>query len=555
MTFRSISKISFRGQLLGIVAIGVFGLALTSAITTAWATSNRTRALMIAQGLQITGNLADQSLLALLYRSEENALKPLKTILSFPDVQRAGILDPAGQSLFMLGDETVGAMPNDPLPGKESPFLLKETASQWHFIAPVYSEDLGEDGDSEEALFYTETSGSELLGYAYVGMGKSTLRNMQFSILSSNTAIAVTFALSLLILMNLGIERMTRPLYELSRVMESAKKETARVRARLKGPKEITDMAAIFNTMMETLEERDQRLREHGNRLQSEVAIRTQELVLARDAALSASRHKSEFLANMSHELRTPLQAIIGYADVAREDLEIDGHDDAVQDLERIIRNSRRLLGLINGILDLAKVEAGRMELHLEPVSIRALIDEACETVRPIMKQNGNLLNAEILDQGGLLQVDREKLLQILLNLLSNAAKFTSNGTVSLDVAVCSRLLAIEVKDTGIGIASDKQELIFEEFRQADGSTTRKFEGTGLGLAITRRFCTLMGGSITMKSEPGEGTAFTLNIPLPIAVAAESPLGRSEENLAASMETEAGPMHDQPAPTGPAGHC
>jgi signal transduction histidine kinase len=531
MSLWRLSQIGFRGKLLGLVALGIFALALTAAMTTAWVTSNRTRALLVAQGLQITGTLADQSLLALLYRSEENALRPLRAMLGFPDVRQAGILDPRGEPLFVLGsDEGAGFG----LPGSElllKPELVRESPDEWLFVAPVYSGDLLAPGDEGTELFNPNalSQGRELLGYASVRMSKQALRALQTHIFWGNISIACTFALGLLLLMNLGIKRMIRPLYRLSRIMEEAKQEGAHVYAQVRGPKEIMHMAEAFNLMMSSLEERDLRLRNHREQLRTEVAIRTRELVEARDAALTANRHKSEFLANMSHELRTPLQAIIGYADLAREDLELEGRDASVADLNRIVHNARRLLAQINNILDLAKVEAGRMELNLEPVRLSLVVEEALETVRPLMLQQGNRIESH-LEGTQDVRIDREKLLQCLLNLLSNAGKFTRDGCVTLVARLDPALLRIDVIDTGIGISTEQQDLIFEEFRQADGSLTRKFEGTGLGLAITRRFCKLMGGDVALVSAPGSGSTFSIRIPLPITECApDSPVSDRDE--------------------------
>ncbi|MDY0270291.1 HAMP domain-containing sensor histidine kinase [Trichloromonas sp.] len=522
MRLRRLSQIGFRGKLLGLVALGIFALALTAAMTTAWVTSNRTQALLVAQGLQITGNLADQSLLALLYRSEENALRPLRAMLGFPDVRQAGIFDPQGSPLFVLGsgsgDGLIFAFPENPT----GPLLARETSEEWLFMAPVFSGDplAAEDAGAELFNPTALALGQEVLGYAGVRMSKQALHALQRHIFWSNISIACTFALGLLLLMNLGIKRMIRPLYRLSRIMEEAKKEGTHVYAQIRGPKEITHMAEAFNLMMSSLEERDRRLRNHREQLRTEVAIRTRELVEARDAALTANRHKSEFLANMSHELRTPLQAIIGYADLVREELEIEGRDTSVADLNRIVHNARRLLAQINNILDLAKVEAGRMELNLQPVRLHLVVEEALETVRPLMLQQGNRLESRLEGAAQELRIDREKLLQCLLNLLSNAGKFTRDGCVTLNARLDPALLRIDVIDTGIGISAEQQELIFEEFRQADGSLTRKFEGTGLGLAITRRFCKLMGGDVGLVSAPGSGSTFSLRIPLPISTPA-----------------------------------
>jgi len=275
--------------------------------------------------------------------------------------------------------------------------------------------------------------------------------------------------------------------------------------------------------MMAVLEERDARLRGQRDLLEQEVAIRTQELVQARDEALLASKHKSEFLANMSHELRTPMNAILGYTEMAIEELEGHGYDELVSDLKRVIKATDQLMSLIDNILDLSKIEAGHMELFLEPVDFRELIQETVDTAQPLIMKNNNELHMEIVnDVGDDLLIDGGKLRQILLNLLSNAAKFTKNGRIDLLAQHDPNSLTFSITDTGIGMTEEQQLHIFEEFRQADMSTTRDYGGTGLGLAISQRFCHMMGGEISLESTPREGSRFAVDIPLPIKVETET---------------------------------
>jgi PAS domain S-box-containing protein len=237
----------------------------------------------------------------------------------------------------------------------------------------------------------------------------------------------------------------------------------------------------------------------------------------ARDAAEAANRAKSTFLANMSHELRTPMNAIIGYSEMLAEDAEDEGHDEMVPDLEKINAAGKHLLALINDILDLSKIEAGRMELFLETFNLRQMLDEAVSTVMPLITKNGNTLETDFAGDLGNVRVDLTKLRQALFNLLSNAAKFTERGTITLGANKRMRddveWLEVSVADTGIGIAQDKLDAVFEEFSQADDSTTRDYGGTGLGLPISRRFCQMMGGDITVSSEIGKGTTFTIELP------------------------------------------
>jgi signal transduction histidine kinase/CheY-like chemotaxis protein/putative methionine-R-sulfoxide reductase with GAF domain len=229
-----------------------------------------------------------------------------------------------------------------------------------------------------------------------------------------------------------------------------------------------------------------------------------------------AGQHKSQFLANMSHELRTPLNAIIGYSEILQEDVADLGQEALVPDLKKIEGAGRHLLGLINDILDLSKVEAGRMDLFLEDVEVVPLLEEVRALIVPLAEKNRNTLELKLADDLGSIRTDRTKLKQSLLNILSNGSKFTENGRLTL---VAERfeadrpMVRFAVSDTGIGMNEEQLGRLFQAFSQADASTTKKYGGTGLGLAISRRFCQLLGGDITVTSRPGEGSTFTIVLP------------------------------------------
>ena len=229
----------------------------------------------------------------------------------------------------------------------------------------------------------------------------------------------------------------------------------------------------------------------------------------------AASRHKSEFLANMSHELRTPLNAIIGFSEVLGERMFGELNDKQAEYVEDILSSGRHLLALINDILDLSKVEAGRMELELSRFDLPAAIGGAVILVRERATRHGLALEVSVDDRLGLFVGDERKIRQVLLNLLSNAVKFTpEGGRIAVRAAPADDAVEISVSDTGIGIAPEDQEAIFQEFRQVGTDYARKREGTGLGLALARRFVDLHGGRLWVKSRPGEGSTFTFTVPV-----------------------------------------
>jgi signal transduction histidine kinase/DNA-binding response OmpR family regulator len=243
-----------------------------------------------------------------------------------------------------------------------------------------------------------------------------------------------------------------------------------------------------------------------------------EEAEAARHQAEAASRTKSAFLANMSHELRTPLNAIIGYSEILREDAQDRGDKASEGDLVKIETAGKHLLGLINDILDLSKIEAGRMDLHLEDVDLNRLLAEVRVLVTPLIDKNGNRLDIEAPADIGVMHVDLVKLKQSLINLLSNAAKFTKDGVIKLAVARHAsdqgrEIFSFAVSDSGIGMNEEQIGRLFQAFTQADASTTRNYGGTGLGLTITRHFCTMLGGDITVESAPGKGSTFTITLP------------------------------------------
>ncbi|HEY0352846.1 MAG TPA: response regulator [Enterovirga sp.] len=257
--------------------------------------------------------------------------------------------------------------------------------------------------------------------------------------------------------------------------------------------------------------------------VEREVERRTRDLAREKDQAEQASAAKSLFLANMSHELRTPLNAIIGYSELLIEENESSGATGASADLRSIQRAGRHLLSLVNDVLDLSKIEAGRMELNEEGVALHGLIHEVVETCRPAAERNGTAL----LFQNNLPELhiltDGTKLRQCLLNLVGNSCKFTKDGTVTIGAERDDGQLRLSVRDTGIGISTEELKGLFQDFTQASAATAAAHGGTGLGLALSQRLCTLMGGHIAVESAPGSGSCFTIHLPLKLAVPASAP--------------------------------
>jgi signal transduction histidine kinase/CheY-like chemotaxis protein len=323
--------------------------------------------------------------------------------------------------------------------------------------------------------------------------------------------------------------RVVLPVTELAEAAHHVEGGDYSRRLAVRGRDEVGRLTGAFNLMSASIE-RDIEAREYA----------ASELAEAREAAESANRAKSAFLAKMSHELRTPMNAIIGYSEMLIEDVEDEGDEATVSDLKKIHGAAKHLLALINDILDLAKVEAGRMEVYLETFEIGAMVDAVVATTETVVKKNGNRLRVELDPSLTRMRADLTKVRQVLFNLLSNAAKFTRDGEVALVVrGECADdvdWVCLAVSDTGIGIPPEKLDHIFEEFSQADDTTTRDFGGTGLGLAISRRFCQLMGGDITVESSAGRGSTFTIRLPK----GAEPGAMAQEEAAAAAVASKLG---------------
>jgi signal transduction histidine kinase len=325
----------------------------------------------------------------------------------------------------------------------------------------------------------------------------------------------------------------SKPIIDLTRVATQVSDEgNYLLRAKSYSEDEIGMLIGQFNAMMDNIQQREADLQQAHSTLEDTVTLRTRDLrteiterklieadlVASKLAAEESNRAKSSFLATMSHELRTPLNAIIGYGEMLQEDAQSAGEESTANDLAKILNSARHLLSLISDVLDFSKIEAGQMDMHLESVSIGSLLHDVLPTAEILARRNGNALHVDEQIAGGALLVDPIRFRQCLLNLISNACKFTENGTISIGIKQrrieADRWILWSISDTGVGIAPNMLGKLFKTFSQVDSSLTRKFGGSGLGLVISQQFCRAMGGYITVESEPGVGSTFTIYIPV-----------------------------------------
>jgi diguanylate cyclase (GGDEF)-like protein len=483
-------RTGFRRQLTVIVSTAILGLALFSSLMNSWEASRRMEGYLAEQGQRVAENLARQSVLALLYHSADNVREGVATTLAFPDVQQVEITD-AGHHVLLsqaragaVASPQVGPVPAQPLARAT---VELETGDEWRFGAPVYG------GESESSPFEAQDHKPQLLGYVHVVVGKGTLHRLVASLLIGNLAITLSFAAVLMGVMRLLARHMIQPLNALSRLMGRAEAGESGMRAIPNGPRDIVEMAHAFNKMMDVLEEREAELKQ------------------SRDDALRTALMKTQFAATVSHEVRTPLNGVVGMLDLLKE-MRLTRRQQECVDVAW--NSSHALIELINDILDFSKMEAGKLQLEEIEFDLRQLVEEVIGLLARQAQQKG-LEIGYLMGQGvpERIRGDSLRLRQVLLNLIGNAVKFTEHGEVAVSISTRADsqgafALRFDVSDTGIGMAGDAVQHIFESFAQADRSTTRKYGGTGLGLAICKQLVELMQGTIGVASVLGRGSNF-----------------------------------------------
>jgi signal transduction histidine kinase len=477
-----------------------------------WLTWNSLRDSLKYDAIGLARAIGDNATAALIFKDSPSAKEIIMALASDPRVMEAVLWEKGGERLAAYHRETGITTEIPSLIRHEDAYFEKDSLVIVHNII----------------------MDNERVGSIYLRMGLLSLKS-----LFARIAIIFVFITAGVLLFTYFISSklqalVSKPVLDLARTVKSISNDkNYSIRAQKAYPDEVGDLIEGFNEMLEQIQNRDEVLRRNSQNLalrSAEVTAINAQLNIAIHKVEQASKAKSEFLAKMSHEFRTPLNAIIGYCELIKEETEEAGESERVADLVKIHTAAKHLLGLINDVLDISKIEAGKMHLFVETFDIQNVLDETQSTIQELIEKNANQLRLEYAQDLGVMTSDRMKLKQILLNLLGNSGKFTKNGEVLLTVRHFndngSRWLLFQVKDTGIGISPEVQKTLFQAFFQADNSATRKFGGTGLGLTITQRFVQMMGGTISIESAPGKGSTFEVKLPadLPVATSAEPEL-------------------------------
>jgi signal transduction histidine kinase len=465
-----------------------------------------------ARGMQLTKVFAHAGVQALVADDFLALRQVINGIASEPDVLYAAVLEPSGRVFAHSDMREVGRAYTDRLSrdaaGTDQPLVQEvwQTAvPAFHFAVPIYVL------NQRRAVARVAISLTREL--AAIRRTRNLILSLGVLALAAGVALAAWQARSV-----------TRPIARLVQGAEDIAAGNLAGWIPVQGRNEVGRLGEAFNRMRASLQARTAenaglyaQVRQYAEELEAKVAARTQELEAANTELQAASRHKSQFLASMSHELRTPLNAIIGFSEVLLDRMAGELNAEQAEFVQDILSSGRHLLALINDILDLSKVEAGRMELALAPFSLPAALEAALALIRERATRHGLALTLSLDPRLGDMVGDERKVRQVVLNLLSNALKFTPpGGRIELRAACAGDAAAIAVSDSGVGIAPEDQEAIFEEFRQvADaGGRDQAREGTGLGLALAKRFVELHGGKIWVRSEVGKGATFTFTLPL-----------------------------------------
>lgn len=479
-------------QLAFSVSIAVLALALFTAALSTLLARKKMEDHLKAQGLHITQTAAAEgaSLLAILYHSAENVDDVKNSLLNYPDVKQVVITDSGGAVLVSAPDSHFPTNEYFQL-RSEVPIVEFEDENSWVFSSPIIQK------TDHSAPFAVSEEPRKILGHVHVFMSKDALNKISTTILLVSLLISTTVAIVILMVMRAISRQIIQPLRALSRLMSRAEHGESGMRAAEDGPRDIADMSAGFNKMMSGLEERET------------------ELKASRDQAVRVALACTQYAATLSHEVRTPLNGIVGMLDLLKNTSPTKRQEELIGIAWRSVHS---LLDMLNEILDFSKMEAGKMELVEADFDLRQLVDELVDLFDKQAHQRGltvgYVISPTVPDR---IKGDALRLRQILLNLLGNAVKFTEHGEIAVRVSCVHKEneeleLHFDVADTGIGMTQDVAGQIFQSFTQGGKSTSHKYGGSGLGLAICRQLVELMGGLISVKSVPGEGSTFSFSV-------------------------------------------